>query len=92
MKKSSVLLVMLVSFQAIAVERTVQLSVPGMNCPVCPITVRKSLLNVAGVKAVKVNYDAKTAVVRYEDEKARVDQLIQATTNAGYPAQVIQGK
>ncbi|MGC9159545.1 MAG: cation transporter, partial [Terracidiphilus sp.] len=39
---------------AFAATRTVTLSVPGMTCPVCPITVRKALREVPGVEKVDV--------------------------------------
>jgi len=43
--------------------QTVTLSVPTMYCPVCPITVKKALEKVPGVKQVEVDFKTKTAVV-----------------------------
>ena len=63
-----------------------------MNCPVCPITVKKSLADLKGVHFVKVEYEAKTATVRFDDKAVQVEQLMQATKNAGYPSQLKQGK
>jgi len=56
---------------ALAVQRTVVLSVPSMNCAACPITVRKALEKISGVQTVK-----------------SVEQLTEATKNAGYPSSV----
>ena len=70
--------------------RTVKLSVPSMNCAMCPITVRKSLENIEGVTQVKVDYNTKSAVVVYDDDKASVSQLTKATQNAGYPSTEIR--
>lgn len=77
---------------ALGVERTVDLSVPGMTCPVCPITIKKSLEKVDGVKAVHVEYENKTTRVVYDDEATTVQRLLSATAQAGYPAQVKEGE
>lgn len=74
-----------------AAEQTVELTVPGMTCPVCPLTVKKSLQGVAGVETVSVDYDAKTARVVFDDAQTSVDALREATTNAGYPSQLKSG-
>jgi len=75
---------------AFAAPKTVTLSVPGMNCPVCPITVKKALTKVDGVTKAEVNLDKRHAVVTYDDTKANVEALTKATTNAGYPSTVKQ--
>ena len=71
---------------AIAVPQTVTLSVPGMTCSACPITVKKALQNVAGVEKVAVTYEPKEAVVTFDDSKTSVDKLREATTKAGFPS------
>lgn len=82
------ILLTLVSLPALAATRTVTLSIPGMYCPVCPITVKKALVKVDGVSKVNVNFDWREATVTYDDTKANVADLIKATTNAGYPSEV----
>ena len=71
-----------------AATKTVTLAVPSMDCPVCPITVKKSLTKVPGVTETKVDFDKREAVVTFDDAKATVEQLTQATGNAGYPSSV----
>jgi mercuric ion binding protein len=71
--------------------RTVTLSVPGMNCAACPITVKKALVKVAGVAKVDVSLDQREAVVTFDDTKAGVGQLTRATTEAGYPSTAMEG-
>ena len=71
---------------ALAGARIVTLSVPGMSCAACPITVRKALEKVPGVTKVKATYEPKEAVVTFDDAKASVEQLQEATRNAGYPS------
>jgi len=71
-----------------AATQTVTLSVPGMTCAACPITVKKALTKVDGVRTVEVSFEKRQAVVTFDDAKTRVQALIQATTDAGYPSSV----
>lgn len=73
-----------VSFAANAELKTVVLSVPGMNCAACPITVKKALSKVEGVTQVSVSLDKKEALVSYDDRKISIETLITSTSNAGY--------
>lgn len=75
---------------AYAESKTVTLSVPGMDCEVCPITVSKALKKVGGVEKVAASLERKDAVVTFNDAKTTVDALQKATTNAGYPSTVKQ--
>lgn len=68
--------------------QTSVLDVQNMTCPLCPITVKKSLQAVPGVVEVKIDLDKKTATVRFDPDKADIAALIKATTNAGFPARV----
>lgn len=71
-----------------AAPQTVTLSVPGMTCAACPITVKKSLSKVEGVSAIKVDLDAREAVVTFDDGKTSAQALRRATGEAGYPSSV----
>jgi periplasmic mercuric ion binding protein len=71
-----------------AAIQTVTLSVPTMDCPVCPITVKKALTQVDGVSKAQVVFDKRQAIVTFDDAKTNVAALTQATTNAGYPSTV----
>ena len=77
---------------AFAAVKTVNLEVSGMTCNTCTITVRKALEKVDGVKKVKVDYDSKTATVEFDDSKTSPEKLAEATTNAGYPSKVKEGR
>lgn len=70
--------------------RSVQLSIPGMNCGFCPVTIRKALEKVDGVTQAHVDYETKSAVVEFDDQKTNVGQLTEATKNAGYPSSEFQ--
>jgi periplasmic mercuric ion binding protein len=70
----------------VAAEKTVTLAVQNMACALCPRTVKASLEKVPGVTNVVVSAEDKTAVVTYDDSQTKVDALVKATTNAGYPS------
>ncbi len=76
----------LASSAALAAVQTVTLSVPGMNCPVCPITVKKALEKVEGVKKANVSFEQREAKITFDDAITSPDKLMQATTDAGYPS------
>ncbi len=71
-----------------AASQTVTLSVPGMTCAACPITVKKALSNVDGVSKAEVSYEKRQAVVTFDDAKTSVQKLAKATEDAGYPSSV----
>lgn len=71
-----------------AAKQTVTLSVPGMTCAACPITVNAALARVDGVSRADVKFDQREAVVTFDNAKASVQKLTQATTNAGYPSTI----
>lgn len=68
--------------------KTVTLSVPGMTCASCPITVKTALGKVKGVKTTEVSFEKKEAVVTFDEAKTKVEALTEATKNAGYPSTV----
>jgi mercuric ion binding protein len=70
---------------------SVTLSLPTMDCAVCPITVKKALLKVDGVSRAEVDFDKRQAVVSFDDAKASVPALTRATRDAGYPSTVVGG-
>ena len=81
----SLAVVLLAPESAFAESRTVVLSVPDMVSAECPILTRKALQKVAGVEDVKASLERKEAVVVFDAGKTSVDELVQATKNAGFP-------
>ena len=79
---------LLASPAAYAAEKTVTLSVPGMDCAACPIIVKSSLEAVPGVVKVVVSLVDKTAVVTFEDQKTMTSVLMAATSHVGYPSTI----
>ncbi|HFH4753868.1 mercury resistance system periplasmic binding protein MerP [Pseudomonas aeruginosa] len=92
MKKLATLIALAaaLSTPARAATKTVTLSVPGMTCAACPITVKKALTKVDGVQKAEVSYEKREAVVTFDDAKTNADALTKATANAGYPSSVKQ--
>lgn len=74
---------------ATAAPKTVTLSVPGMNCPACPITVKKALRKVPGVANTEVNLDKREVTVTFDDARTHIEALMRATQDAGYPSTVV---
>lgn len=66
--------------------KTVVLDVQKMTCALCSVTVQKALEKVLGVAEANIDYDHKTATVKFDPEKARAAVLVKATTDAGFPA------
>lgn len=65
-------------------------AIENMTCALCPVTVRKAIERVRGVKTVSVDFDAKTATVVYNPAVATPAAIAAASTNAGYPATIRQ--
>ncbi len=93
MNQSIFLAAVLIAFSSplLAAQKTVTLGVPGMTCGACPITVKKAITKVEGVTRTEVDFDKRQAVVTYDDTKASADQIMRATTNAGYPSTLKSG-
>ena len=92
MKKIATLLALstALSAPAWAATQAVTLSIPGMTCGACPITVRAALKREPGVETVGIDEAQKQVTVTYDDSKTNVQALTQATKDAGYPSSVKQ--
>lgn len=74
---------------AFAGERTITFAV-DMTCASCPYIVKSSMAAVPGVAKVAVSFQAKTAIVTFDDAKTNPDTIAAASMNAGYPAHAVQ--
>ncbi len=92
MKKLALIVTLAAAFSAsaFAATKTVTLSVPGMTCAACPITVKKVLNKVEGVSKADVSFEQREAVVTFDDTKTTAAALTEATKNAGYPSSLKQ--
>ena len=69
-------------------DATVIFDVENMTCATCPITVRKAMQRVDGVKDVRVSYDEKTASVTFDPTATTATEIGQVSTDVGFPAVV----
>jgi periplasmic mercuric ion binding protein len=69
-----------------AAPQTIVLDVQNMTCSMCSITIHKAFEKVPGVIEATVDYDHKTATVKYDADKTNPSALVKATTNAGFPS------
>lgn len=92
MKKLLPVAAMIAAFAAPvwAATQTVTLSVPGMTCAACPLTVKQALNKVEGVNKTEVSFEKRQAVVSFDDTRTGVKELTKATADAGYPSTVKQ--
>jgi periplasmic mercuric ion binding protein len=74
-----------------ATPQTAVLDVQNMTCSMCSITIHKALEKVPGVIEATVDYDHKTATVKYDSDKTTTSALVKATTNAGFPSTLHSG-
>lgn len=72
-----------------AAPKTTLLAVPSMNCAACPVTVKLALTKTPGVTKAEVNLDKRQVLVSFDDTKTTAALLKQATSNAGYPSDVV---
>lgn len=72
----------------VAAVETRTLAVENMTCALCPITVRKAMQGVAGVKSVAVDLESGTATVVFDPSVTNANAIVTASTNAGYRASV----
>ena len=73
-----------------ATEASAQFSIENMTCATCPISVRKAMKRVEGVKSVEVDFETKIATVVYDPAIATPAEIAAASTNVGYPAAEIE--
>lgn len=71
-----------------AAQKTATLSVQGMSCATCPITVKMALMKLGGVVNVTSNLGKSETTVVYDDARVSLETLTQATKDAGFPSTV----
>ena len=74
----------------VSTEKSVTLTVEKMTCVTCPYIVKKSLTQTEGVQSAEVIFDEKKAIVVFDESKTSVEQLIAATTNVGFPSELVE--
>ena len=88
LKTTMMIFALVCASPVIAKEQTVTLAIDNMNCNLCPATVRLAISRVTGVKSVEVDFDTAEAVVVYNDEETGWEEAAEASTNAGFRAEL----
>jgi len=65
-------------------------NVEEMTCATCPITVRKAMESVDGVKEVMVDFESKTATVIFDPTLTDAEQIAASSSSVGFPATLIE--
>lgn len=79
---ATVVLLIPFGFSTPEVQEEVTLTISGMGWGSCVSTVRSALQSVTGVKEAKVSLSDEEAVVKYDPDKVKVEDLIAAVKNA----------
>jgi len=72
--------------ESIAEEKTVEISLPTMQCNMCVENIETALKKVDGIINTKVDLENKKAIVIYDNSKTTLKKLQKTITNAGYNA------
>ncbi|PCI52876.1 MAG: mercury transporter [Alphaproteobacteria bacterium] len=72
--------------QAVATQASASFAIEKMTCATCPISVKKAMKRVDGVKTVEVDFATKIATVVYDPAVTTPTEIAAASTNVGYPA------
>jgi copper chaperone CopZ len=79
----------LLATTALAGEVRATLALSGLSCVTCSAAVTKALNQVAGVRAVEVSADRRSAVV-IADDRVAPEALADEVRRLGYGAEVVQ--
>lgn len=71
-------------------EQVQSYTIEKMTCATCPITVKKAMQRVEGVKDVDIDFDTKIAIVTFDPNLTNTDEIAAASTDVGYPATIIE--
>ena len=66
--------------------QSITFEIENMTCALCPVTVKKAMEGVEGVRSVEIDFDSRTAKVAFDPAVATSEAIAAASTKAGYPA------
>jgi mercuric transport protein len=84
---ASLLLTSLVSFGALAAEKTDTIKVSGWHCGGCAARTEAALKDVKGVTTVASDKNKKEVKVTYDDAKVKRQDLEKAIADSGFSAE-----
>ncbi|HHC73124.1 MAG TPA: mercuric transport protein periplasmic component [Thiotrichales bacterium] len=71
-------------------SQTVVLHVPGMTCQFCPVTIRKALMRLPGVREVRTDFESRRVTVEFDGSRLSIEEITSATRDAGYESEPLQ--
>ncbi|HPR62642.1 MAG TPA: heavy-metal-associated domain-containing protein [Thermoanaerobaculia bacterium] len=92
MKKSFLLLAMILFASFILVADEAELKLTGVHCPVGAAKVEKALKAVKGVADVKINIENAVAKVIYDGKIVKPEDMVAAVKTTGYSAEMAAGE
>lgn len=69
----------------------VVLTVDGMTCELCDVTVAKALESLDGVEEAIVTFEPPQAIVRFNSSVVGISEMERVTADIGYPAKIKTG-
>jgi len=68
--------------------KKIKLKIEGMHCTSCAMSIDGDLEDyVKGVESSSTNYAKQECIVEYDEEKAKVEQIVNQVKKTGYVAQ-----
>jgi copper chaperone CopZ len=64
------------------------LTIKGMHCTSCALSIDLDLEDLAGVKKAETNYAKSTTVIDYDDKQVSLPQILARIKKTGYEAAV----
>ncbi|MBL7177979.1 MAG: copper-translocating P-type ATPase [Desulfobacteraceae bacterium] len=65
-------------------EKNITLPVTGMTCANCAMNIERNVKKLEGVRDANVNFATEQAVVSFEPDELRIDELVEKIHDAGY--------
>ena len=84
----SFILIMTVNSKAgyLSDDKTVDISLPSIQCGMCVSTIKKALRKVEGINEFKIDLENKKVTVSFDETLTSEDKIETAITSAGYDA------
>lgn len=79
-------LIVLTNVFSLAAEKTVEISLPTIQCGSCIRTIEKALDKLDGIKNIDIDVENKKATVTYDDLKTDLSKIEDGISGAGYDA------
>ncbi len=72
--------------------KKIELKIKGMHCESCAKTIEKALLKEKGIFSAQVNFSLEKAIIEYDPEKIKLENIKKKIKEAGYEALEKEGE